>query len=203
MEIKELMPAPELFSYNEYKDKVTSLFVEGNVTGDVQSEDLLKTTEMNLHRMQRIGKNNKISSDLYSTLQNIKGNWKWYLLAEGWCADASQNIPIIAQIAAVSTGIDLKIILRDENPEIMNRYLTNGGKAIPKLICVDVNTGEELGVWGPRPESIQRKVTRFKKEYPNAEKSEFSINLHKWYAKDKGGSLQKEFLTLITKWNEL
>ncbi len=190
----------EEYNYETYKSKVQSLFDEGKVTGDTQSESLLNTTEMNLHRMKRHDAKSELSEELLALASKSTRKMTWYMLIEGWCADGSQNAPIIAKIANSLPEVSLKIILRDENPEIMDRYLTNGGRAIPKLIAFDAETNEELGTWGPRPTAIQEKVLAYKDVYPEMEKTDFALNLHKWYAKDKSLSIQKEFIELLKNW---
>lgn len=123
------------------------------------------------------------------------------MLVEGRCADASQNIPVLAKTASLSKRIDINFILRDEHPEIRNQYLTNAGKAIPKLICYDAITGEELGTWGPRPTVIQQPVKQIKAANPAISKVEFHILVQKMYAKDKGMSIQEDFTDLMNEWN--
>ncbi len=192
--------ATRLYSYQEFKQMVVSLFEQGKVTGAEQSTSLLETTGMNLHRMRRIDKTGSLNENIQHALQAAKSRWTWYLITEGWCGDSSQNAPIIALIAESSPNIDLKLLLRDENPELMDNYLTNGGRAVPKLICIDNETDEVLGTWGPRPQRIQDLVATFKKENPEAEKPEFAKNLHLWYGRDKSQSLQDEFTLLINEW---
>lgn len=192
---------PEVYNYKTYQNKVQSLFEEGKVTGSVQSESLLKTTEMNLHRMKRHDAKSELSEDMLLLASKSNRKMTWYMLIEGWCADGSQNAPIIAKIAEALPAVELKIMLRDEHPEIMDKYLTNGGRAIPKLIAFDAETNEELGTWGPRPAGIQEKVLNYKKEHPEMDKTDFATNLHKWYAKDKSLSIQNEFIALIKKWS--
>jgi len=192
-----------LFEYNAYKKLVRGLLEEGKVTGGIQADVLLETTKMNLLRMDRIEKKNPLIAELVSAIALTKRKWIWYVLIEGWCADGAQNLPFIVKMVEASKNIELKLLLRDENPEIMKNYLTNGGKAIPKLICVDSETNEELGIWGPRPKEAQEFVVAYKKVNPEMEKMKFAINLHRWYAKDKGVALQKEFLNLVAKWNQL
>ena len=94
--------------------------------------------------------------------------------------------------------INLNIILRDENPTIMNKYLTNGKSSIPKLI-VKNSAQQELFRWGPRPNKIQKKVEIFKKSHPKMDKNEFNKELHLWYAKNKTLVLQEDFKLLLQK----
>lgn len=197
-----------LYSYQEFKQMVAALFEQGRVTGAQQSTSLLEVTGMNLHRMKRIDKTGSLNENIEHALQAVKSRWTWYLITEGWCGDSSQNAPIIARIAESSPNIDLKLLLRDENPELMDNYLTNGSKAVPKLICIDNETDEILGTWGPRPQRIQDLVKAYKlvvseaelKKNPEMEKLEFAKNLHLWYARDKGKALQDELTLLINEW---
>ena len=191
---------PKMYSYASYKEEVVSLYEVGKVSGDKQSEALLQTTFMNLQRMKRLDKKSQLSSEMLVLTKKTTRKMNWYLLIEGWCADGSQNVPIIAQIADAIATVDLKIVFRDENPEIMNQYLTNGGKAIPKLVCFDAVTNNEIGTWGPRPARIQEKVVAYKKQHPEMDKNDFANHLHKWYAKDKAQALQEEFMELLNKW---
>ena len=70
-------------------------------------------------------------------MSQLKDNFTLLVLAEGWCGDAAQILPVINKIAEYSSLIDLKVVCRDENPELMDQFLTNGSKSIPKVIIID------------------------------------------------------------------
>ena len=90
--------------------------------------------------------------------------------------------------------------MRDDNLPIMDEYLTNGGRSIPKLIALKSANLEELGTWGPRPAPVQNLMMAFK-ENPNGQKKEdLNIEIQKWYAKDRTQTLQQEMLSLIEAW---
>jgi hypothetical protein len=198
----DVKSATQLFSYSEYLTMVNTLAEQGIVTGNVQSEGLLNTTQVNLHRIARLDKKVTLTLELKEVLAQVNTKWTWYVITEGWCGDASQNLSYIAKMAEANPNINLKLLLRDDNPEIMDAYLTNGGKAIPKLICINDETGEELGTWGPRPQHIQFQVNALKAEGPEAFKAHFGKKLHFWYGKDKGKSVQEEFTRTIKSWNK-
>ncbi len=183
--------------YTQYFNLVKDLLEEGKTTGTNQNEAYLKHAKLNLQRMKRVYKTTAISEQLENTLKSMKKGMIWVVLTEGWCGDAAQNLPAIARFAETSSAIGLKILLRDENPQIMNAYLTNGNKAIPKLIALDSDTLEELFVWGPRPAKFQQMVTAHKHN-PTSSNEEFNENLHKQYTLDKTTSLQKEIDGLLT-----
>ena len=194
--------ATQLFSYSDYLTMVNTLANQDMVTGDIQSEDKLDTTKVNLHRIARLDKKAQLTPALTEALKSVSSKWTWYVITEGWCGDASQNLSYIAKMAEVNPNITLKLLLRDDNPEIMNAYLTNGGKAIPKLICIHDETGEEVGTWGPRPQHIQFQVNALKAEGPEVFKAKFGQMLHVWYGKDKGKSMQEEFALNINTWSK-
>jgi hypothetical protein len=194
----QIQQAAQYFTYSEYKKMVADLFEDGKATGPKQTTTYTESTKMSIQRMKKWDKIFKVSEDVKSRLTQLEDHWTWYVITEGWCGDASQVLPVIAKIASHSDRIDLKLILRDENTEIMNNYLTNGGMAIPILVAVNERTGEELPHWGPRPAFIAQKLAALKSDNPNIEYAEVSKQLHTWYAKDKGESTQNDLLKLMT-----
>ncbi|RIJ42985.1 thioredoxin family protein [Pontibacter oryzae] len=187
-------------SYTQYRDLIDKLLAEGKTTGTNHSEAMVEYTRVNMHRMRRVERT-VLTDELLQVLLSVQTKMIWVVLTEAWCGDAAQNLPAIVKIADASPLIDVKLLLRDEHPEIMDAYLTNGGRSIPKLIAMDANTMEVLGTWGPRPEPAQQMVLDAKaNSVPYPEMAEL---LHSWYAKDKSRTLQQEFSKLISKWSEL
>ena len=185
-------------SFDEFYQLVEQLVKDGKSTGEDQSEAMVNYTKLNFSRMKRILKTTPISDDVSSTVECLNEKLTWIVLAESWCGDAAQNIPVFAKIAEANPNIHLRILLRDENPEVMDQYLTNGGKSIPKLICVDENLNE-LGTWGPRPKFLQDWLYE-NKANPKMEMSELKEQFQIWYTKDKGQTLQKEMVLLMKPW---
>jgi len=186
-------------SYQEYKELIVRLLNEGKTTGEKQSVELTEYTKLNIHQMGRLEKTVSIIDDLTDLLTDYKKSLAWLVLAESWCGDVAQNLPVLDKMAELSSGIELKILLRDENPEIMNNYLTNGGTAIPKLICLQKDNGKEMGTWGPRPEPVQQMVMDFK----NSGEKDYKQLIEKaqiWYAKDETATIQAEFIKLLNHW---
>lgn len=187
------------YSYIEYRKLVSNLLAEGKSTGLEQSEDLTNYSSLNETRMNRLEKTIKITETTISKLENIRKNYIWLVISEGWCGDAAQLLPIIYKMAAESENkIDLKIVLRDENPELMNLFLTNGGKAIPKLIIIDKEKLEVLADWGPRPKGAIDLVNNYKKEFGAFDET-IKANLQLWYLHDKGVSTQDEIMEIMEK----
>lgn len=203
--IQEQVITPEIIeqgmSYEAYREKIDALLAQGKTTGDNHDDEMIEYTKMNVQRMKRLDKQVTLSDRLVNTLQQVKREMIWLVLTEAWCGDAAQNIPPIAKMTRQSKNITLKLILRDQHTDIMDEYLTNGGRSIPKLVCLDTETLEELGSWGPRPGNFQQQVMEWMND-PALSQEEWGQKLHKWYANDKTQTLQSDFEKLVEEWEQ-
>lgn len=181
-------------TYPVYLDLIRDLLSEQKTTGPNQGEDLVAYTKLNLQRMERLNKTLEINAELEKKVNDIKEPQTWLCITEAWCGDAAQNMPLFARLAEMNPNITFKIILRDENLELMDRYLTNGGRAIP--VMIGTANGEELWKWGPRPVKAQEMVMAFK-QHPDKTFEELKTALHTWYAKNKTADQQEELLQLL------
>ncbi|HEX9512535.1 MAG TPA: thioredoxin family protein [Puia sp.] len=162
------------------------------------SEALVEFTRLNWARTQRLHKTIPLDPELKKAVGKIRHTYTWIVLTEPWCGDSAQILPVIAEIARLNPEkIKLYILLRDENPELMDKYLTNGARAIPKLLAVDETLGKEAFVWGPRPTPAQELLKNWKKTPAGKSWDAFEEELHTWYAKDKTKALQSEFIHLL------
>ena len=182
-------------SYPQYRTLIKTLLIQEKSTGLVQSDDLLNYSILNDKRMDRLDKKIVISTESQESINNLKNNFTFLVIAEGWCGDAAQIMPILNKIAEASSKIELKIVFRDENPELMDEFLTNGGKAIPKTIIVDSNN-KVINSWGPRPSVATRMVQDYKEQNGSLD-AEFKKNLQIWYNKDKGANTQEDLIKLL------
>ncbi len=185
-------------SYTSYRELIDNLVNQHKTTGIDQSEAMINYTKLNVHRMNRLDKHIQIESQLELTIENIDRHQTWLVISEAWCGDAAQNLPILNKLAELSPMVELQIILRDENLDIMDQHLTNGGRSIPKIIFTDELDQKEIAVWGPRPEPLQQLVLDNKKTKAKTY-DELNKDIQLWYAKDKGLTFQREILTLLTK----
>ena len=115
------------------------------------------------------------------------------VLAEDWCGDASNTVPIVARLADASPGLELRVLRRDEHPAVMDRYLTNGSRSIPIVVALDRHF-RELGHWGPRPAELQAFVMANRGSVP---KAELYPEVRRWYARDRGETTLREVLRLF------
>lgn len=185
-------------SYEAYRAFIQERLSNNQSTGTNHSESMVGYTTLNDKRMKRLDKTTKLTSETLAALANIERPQIWLVITEGWCGDAAQSVPVMEKMAAQSQNVELKLILRDENLDIMDAFLTNGGRSIPKLIVLDAETLEVLGDWGPRPAAAQELFWEAKNSpdfnYPQVQK-----DLQIWYTKDKSLSTQSELVELIEK----
>ncbi|WP_109097234.1 thioredoxin family protein [Aquimarina sp. AU58] len=204
MEQPTTMTIPELitqgidnsYTYQEYKSLISDLLTENKSTGHEQSEALTNYSMLNDRRMKRWDKTLKIDKSISTSFSNADLNVTWVVLTEGWCGDAAHVLPVLNKLAELNDGIDLKIISRDDHDELMNNFLTNGGKSIPKLIVYDNQNKEVLNSWGPRPSVATQMVNDYKEQHGSLD-PEFKQDLQVWYNKDKGANIAEDLADLL------
>ncbi len=182
-------------SYSVYRHLIKDLISAAKSTGLDQSEEHLAFSILNDKRMDRLDKTLKISEETQNSLDNLNKGFTFLVIAEGWCGDAAQILPIINKVAEASDKIDFKIVLRDENEDLMNQYLTNGSKSIPKVLILDQDN-HAIDSWGPRPSIASKMVVDYKAQNGSLDE-DFKKNLQIWYNKDKGNNTQDELLSLL------
>jgi hypothetical protein len=181
-------------SYNEYRELVTNLLDKNKSTTKNGSEDLVSYSKLNNSRMKRLDKTTKLDDSVVDKFSSIHKKITWVVISEGWCGDAAQNLPVINKLAETNNNIDLRIVLRDENPELMNEFLTNGNQAIPKLIQLEDERVTKT--WGPRPTIATKMVTDYKAEHGKLD-AEFKKDLQVWYNKNKSENVIEDLSELI------
>ncbi|WP_281238120.1 thioredoxin family protein [Flavobacterium praedii] len=184
------------YSYLEYRKIISDLLAEGKSTGEEQSEDLLHYSTLNESRLKRLDKTITVPEEISLKLKGLEKEYIWLVIAEGWCGDAAQILPILNKMAAESNKIDLKIVLRDENDDLMSHFLTNGARAIPKLLIIDKQLGKVCSHWGPRPKGASDLIKNYKEQFGIVDE-EAKSQLQLWYLHDKGLSVQHEVVKMM------
>lgn len=186
-------------TYQQYKDMVLTLAENKGTTGNDKSQSRIDNTKLSAVRMNRIDKTDSLNPETTAAFKELKKEYLWLVLTESWCGDSAQNIPYINMIAEISDNIELRFLFRDDNPELMDCCLTKGTRSIPKLIAIDKQNFTPIGLWGPRPAPAQNMMMEYKgkkhKEYADVQK-----DIAIWYTKDKGATIQIEFISLINEW---
>lgn len=185
------------WDFHGFEAYTTGLLQEGKTTGTNHSPDYLDYTTLNLQRSNRVYKTSEIGEALAQAIQNLQRSYVWMVIVEAWCGDVPQNLPVFAKAAELTDKIKLEVVLRDENPEIMNHFLTNGGKAVPILVVMDASTRTVITHWGPRPAPAQQMVMDYKALTEKPPYTEFVKKVQLWYAHDHTQTLQAELLALV------
>jgi len=186
-------------TFADYDRLIKELAANGRTTGPNQSEAMVGYTRLNRQRMNRLEKTVRVIEEVREAAAELTRPLIWLIITEAWCGDAAQNIPVIEMIANLSDHIETRYILRDENPELMDQFLTDGARSIPKLIALDRDTLEVLGTWGARPAAAQAIFQE--RKAAGVEKPLIVEELQRWYNEDRGTSLQREFAGLIRECN--
>jgi len=181
--------------YDEYRRTIDAFLMVGKSTAKNESESLVEYSKLNVVRMKRLDHTVEVIPELKEYVQRISAPQTWLVITEGWCGDAAQIIPVLNKVAELNKNIQLKFLLRDENLELMDKYLTNGrSRSIPKIIVLDENN-EELFNFGPRPKELQELFYQMK---ANAiDNNSIKEEMHRWYAKDKTITTQYEIFKLL------
>ncbi|MBE15380.1 MAG: thioredoxin family protein [Cytophagaceae bacterium] len=183
-------------SYAAYRKLIDQQAAQNSTSGPVQTEALAQYTMLNQRRMKRLDKTLKLSEAHIAQIKAYDTPVIWLVLTETWCGDAAQSLPMMHKIAQLNPLIDLKIVFRDQNLELMDAFLYRGGRSIPKLIAFDPEQQSILGEWGPRPTQATKLVDLYKEEHGSLT-PEFKQDLQLWYTKDRGQDIASDLLELL------
>ncbi|APU09637.1 thioredoxin [Cellulophaga lytica] len=183
-------------TYTEYREQMRNLVANNKSTGEIQSDALANYTMLNDKRMKRLDKTTKLPDATISKIKQVTAKVTWLVLTESWCGDAAQSMPVMQKFAEQSSNINVKVILRDENLELMNHFLYNNTLSIPRLIAFNEDTQEVIGDWGPRPSTLSKIVENFKAKNGSLT-PEFKQELQVWYNKDKGNTIIEDLTQLL------
>jgi thiol-disulfide isomerase/thioredoxin len=184
-------------SYQAYRELMSELIENESTTGNDKSEDMVNYTKLNDQRMKRWDKTIKVLDNIKEEFSNLDSKQTWLVLTESWCGDAAHIVPVFNKLAELNENINFRVVLRDENDALMNLFLTNGGKSIPKLILIDDASNSVINSYGPRPFAATQLVVDYKAKHGMLT-TEFKEELQQWYNKDKGQNVMKDLMNLLT-----
>ncbi|MGV6845772.1 MAG: thioredoxin family protein [Lutibacter sp.] len=181
-------------NYKDYRNTIKNN-LSYRTKEELESDTLLNYTFLNNKRMDRLDKTIHLSEQTLTYLQKFNKKITLLVIAESWCGDAAQILPVINKMASQNNQINVKIVFRDENEALMNRFLTNGSKSIPKVIVID-EQNQVLNSWGPRPSTATNMVLNYKNKHGKLDAA-FKKDLQIWYNKDKGLNTQEDIIKLL------
>jgi hypothetical protein len=184
------------YTYASYRQLIDEALAQGQTTGPQQSAQLTEYTALNVQRMSRLDKTVKLLPELAAAAASLAGSYIWLIITEGWCGDAAQIVPVVEAVAQASADhLRTAYVLRDDNLDLADEYLTNGSRSIPKLVVLRADTRTEVLHWGPRPAEAQALILKLKAE--GMAHDDFIREVHAWYAHDRTQATQRELLALV------
>ncbi|PAQ16741.1 thioredoxin family protein [Bacillaceae bacterium SAOS 7] len=160
-----------------------------------QYVDQMEQNKENVQQIQSAFQLAKMEASFLSRLQ--EESLKAIVITEDWCGDAMMNVPIFLELAR-HAHIDVRILYRDQNLELMDQYLTNGtSRAIPIIIFFNEEDGEKV-VWGPRAQAVQELVSSKRSSLPPLDHELFEQKQQEMYQE-----LTHAFLTEKGLWQEV
>lgn len=183
------------YTYASYRQLIAD-FLAPAYSPDSKEAKLVDYYRQGEERMARLDQALQVQPELQAAAQQLTQRYVWLVITEGWCGDASQIVPVVEAVAQASGGrLETRYVLRDENPDLIDRYLTNGGRAIPITVLLHADTHTEAAVWGPRPAPAQALFQKLKSE--ETPFGELVTQLNGWYEQDQTQTLQQELLKLL------
>jgi arginase family enzyme len=163
---------------------------------DEKLAKLLPYYQEAVDRMDQVAPSIELLPELQAALGQLTQPYLWVIITEGWCGDASHTVPILEAVAQASGGhLATRYFLRDAHLDLMDKYLTNGGRAMPIAVVLHADSLTEAAVWGPRPAPLQAIHQELKaREVPS---KEITVQVHAWYDQDATRTTQQELLALV------
>lgn len=120
------------------------------------------------------------------------------VISEPWCLDTFAVVPPILKLLGDNSRVQIRFVARDQNPDLMDQYLTRGGRAIPKLVVMDADFNEYFNL-GPRPQAAQQIYEDHRQMIAEGkiEKSEVTKKIRAFFARDRGVAVLTEFFDLL------
>lgn len=187
------------FDYATFLRLLDTFVRNGETSGENQSDALVKYTKLNASRVKRLNRTAQPSPATVSLVKSIPFEMDWVVIGEAWCGDVAQNLPFIHNLAEAVPNVRLRMVFRDENPQYMDQFLTNGARSIPKWVIYRKDTDEILGVWGPQPAVLQKMVLDMRGGTNPPSKESIAEEVHRWYHNDRNSELEKEIAGIFGK----
>lgn len=157
-------------------------------------EDFVERAEVNRDLWRTMRRHARVPAELAERLRDLAAPRYLLVLLEDWCGDAVNTVPVLDRLAAEVPGLELRVLRRDENPDLMDEHLSGRARAIPVVMVLDEHF-RELGWWGSRPAPLQG-------WYDSAEaraldRADRYREIRRWYARDRGRTTLAEVAALL------
>jgi len=156
-------------------------------------EQFIAVAAANQELWASFARRTEAAEDVVERANRLPGRRHLLVLLEDWCGDAVNTVPMIAALARASATLDLRILARDANLDLMDAHLTGGTRSIPVVIVLDEGY-RELGWWGPRPTPLQSWV---RSDGQSLDKTARYREVRRWYARDRAQTTLDEIVRLL------
>ncbi len=153
----------------------------------------LPTAQKNADLWQAVYRHAQVPDRFAERAVRLGGPWHLVALSEDWCGDAVNIVPVVQRLVERGPGLDLRLLGRDANPDVMDAHLTGTSRSIPVVMLLDPGL-KELGWWGPRPAELQAWVLGPGQALP---KDDRYRETRRWYARDHGQAILGEVLAMM------
>ena len=160
---------------------------------EINDKEIVNKYKLSLKRITHVINNYSPDIQQQKIFEEKKFNGKILIIAEGWCGDCSQSVPVITTFFKQNS---VKILQRDENPGLTKMFLTNGSESIPIVIFLK-NDNSIITHWGSRTQFGKELLTKYKKDPENYPKETFLSDLHDYYTNNNGVDIINEILPLL------
>lgn len=157
-------------------------------------EEFIEAAEKNQEMWRSMYRRAEVPEEIVERLKKLPSPRYLLVLLEDWCGDAFNTVPAVARLAEAVPQLDLRVLRRDENLDLMDQHLTGTSRAIPVVIVLD-ETFEEIGWWGSRPKELQ--AWFLSEEAQAMPKEDRYREMRKWYARDRARSALTEIAELL------
>jgi hypothetical protein len=153
----------------------------------------LAGVDTNAELWRAIASHATVDAALVRAVEETAARWHLLILAEDWCGDAVNTLPYFGALGERADNVEVRVLARDQNLQIMDAHLTNGARSIPVVIILDENFLQRAR-WAPRPDALQR---WFNAVGRGLQKDERYREMRRWYARDRGRTSLCEVADLI------
>lgn len=157
-------------------------------------EDLLteEQKKLHLHHLRRA----EIDEEAVEAVRSA-GVHNVLVITEPWCGDSLAIFPVVSTLFG-RAGSEIRVVRRDEHTDLIDQYLTRGGRAIPIVLVLDETYAERFR-WGPRPAPAQQIVDDHREDVKaeRIEKMEVHKKIRSFYGSDKGRTIVAEIVAKL------
>jgi hypothetical protein len=195
-------PSPEMLehywqqglSFPAYMQRMQDIIHQQKTLDNPPVVDKFQYYILNQQRSQRLLKTYAVPTQLSEQLKKTSPQ-HWLIITEYWCGDSAQNLPPLFRMSECSEGrINMRLVFRDTNPQLIDAFATEGAKSIPKVLMLSKDFKLKQ-IWGPRPAEAQALVKSLRAD--PATRDFYADRLHLWYAQNKCHMLEQEIANLL------